>query len=959
MADHMGERTDPVPARPGVPREKVRPPAPLGIARPRLTAMILGPPAGLRLVVGPAGSGKTTALAHAADAFGGRCVWLSLDGTDRHPAGFTRSLSAATGLGPDSDVLGVVAALDDGDPTLVVVDDVHEVAGSPTGEAIDLLSRYRPPQVTIAIGARDLRELHQWRWRSDPSALTVDVDQLRFRLWEVDELFRHLGAPLAPVDVHALARRTEGWAVALRLFHIVLRDAPGDASSLLARSPRFTHRSIRGYLREEVLTRITPEQRAFLSRTAVLDRLRGPQCDELLGRSGSAALLEELAAGGLLVPDPDSASYRQHELLRDHLLGELAAEVGDDSVASLHRKAAELLEREGAVRDAVRSAARAGDWDRLRRLLRHDPGEQTPTLHGVVPIPSSVRDHDPWVLRSEAMRQLGEGDLPASRETLRSAVERFAETGGDPGADNLLRAVNAWLQPTPGPARSWVAALRAALAGREVASWPSDQGGRFARGVSDLVAGRVGDARSSLLAASAGSHPVLGAMAAVGLAVAARLGGTEDGAGERAAVLARMAEAPAVAVAAEVVTSGIALTDAGRHPPTDVAMAFEAFFLTLVHLAADEPPVTDLARAEAVLGEQSLVAPLAVVRAARLVQAWRDGEEVDARAARDPSLRAAGPLPLALALLAVGLAHDDPAARDAAHRLAAANGFRRWFEAVAGGTRTAGAAPRIDVTAPVDAGASVSEGHGPPPLVVDVLGNFVVCRNGEVLDLAALRPRHLELLQVLAVNANQWIHRETLWELLWPDRPSEAAAHNLHVAVSAVRRLLEPEALRGQSCLLRRNGDRYRLEVALDHCDVCRFERLVQRTGDECRSGHLDAAFELLRRAVREWRGEPVPAAGPVDWAVGRRDELRRRFAEVALELLSRLTPSVESSALAARAVGIEPSDDLLWRQAIDHARQVGAVARLSELEWAYGQRADAGFGAGIGGPGGTGRRLA
>lgn len=934
--------TDPTHHAGGVPREKVRPPTRSGIERPRLTARLLDQPPGLRLVVGPAGSGKTTALAHAAQAFDGRRIWLSLDGTDRQPSAFARSLAAATSLGVTTDVLQVVAALDDGAPALLVIDDVHQVAGSPGGEAIDLLCRYRPPQLSLAFGARDLRDLHQWRWRSDATARMLDLDQLRFRLWEVDELFRHLDLPLAPPDLHVLTQRTDGWAVALRLFHVALRDSGDDAAALLARSPRFTHRSIRGYLREEVLARVTAEERLFLRCTAVLDRLRPSSCDELLDRSASAAQLEDLAASGLVVPQHDGSSFRLHELLRDHLLAELAVEVGDEAVADLHRKAALILEREGAIPDAIRAASRGGDWEMLRRLLRRESGEVTTSLHAVADIPGAVRDRDPWILRAVAIRQLGEADLTNARTTLRLAVERFSESGGDAGTEALLRSVDAWLRPVPGPPRSWVSALRSALGGAEVTAWPMDQGGRFARGVTELARGRVADARSSLAVAATGPQPTISAMAAIALSAAVRLSGAAaDAYSERAMALARAAGAPAAVVAAEIVASGIALADQGDGEADHVGMAFQAFWLALANLAEDRSDADDTSDAETVLAAQSLVLPSTVARAAGLLAGVARGRSLDRRAARDPSLRAAGPLAQALVSLAVAVAHDDPAARSTARRLAGTNGFGPWLQQIEDRLGRQPCGPEAATAHGVGVGVGVPTvaGGTHPGLRIHVFGGFAVARPDGALDIEDLRPRHLELLQVLAVNANRWMHRESLWELLWPDRPREAAAHNLHVAVSAVRRLLEPEASRGQSSVLPRSGDRYRLEVDVEGCDVCRFEQHLHRAGVARRRGDNDDAAEEIRQALGEWRGDLVPGAGPVEWAVSRREELRRRLSETAAGVLADLEPTMESSALAANVLAIDPFDDLLWRHAIRHAHSGGAAARLQELRATYAAR--------------------
>ena len=58
---------------------------------------------------------------------------------------------------------------------------------------------------------------------------------------------------------------------------------------------------VSGYMESEFLSRISRRQRAFLARTAVLERMCGPLCDAVLGEGGSAAILADLAAANLLL----------------------------------------------------------------------------------------------------------------------------------------------------------------------------------------------------------------------------------------------------------------------------------------------------------------------------------------------------------------------------------------------------------------------------------------------------------------------------------------------------------------------------------------------------------------------------------------------------------------------------------------------------------------------------------
>jgi ATP-dependent transcriptional regulator len=54
-------------------------------------------------------------------------------------------------------------------------------------------------------------------------------------------------------------------------------------------------------MESEFLGRISRQQRVFLSRTAVLERMSGPLCEAVLDLPGSAATLADLARSNLLL----------------------------------------------------------------------------------------------------------------------------------------------------------------------------------------------------------------------------------------------------------------------------------------------------------------------------------------------------------------------------------------------------------------------------------------------------------------------------------------------------------------------------------------------------------------------------------------------------------------------------------------------------------------------------------
>ena len=153
----------------------------------------------------------------------------------------------------------------------------------PDGVRVLAATRRRPdinlPRLLVA---GDLLELHP--------------DDLRFRSWEVEELFRDIyGEPLPPGDLAVLARRTEGWAAGLQLFHLACRGrSPAERHRLLASLG--THFALASeYLARNVLADLEHELSEFLLQTCVLGQLTGELCDELLDASGSQAHLAALA----------------------------------------------------------------------------------------------------------------------------------------------------------------------------------------------------------------------------------------------------------------------------------------------------------------------------------------------------------------------------------------------------------------------------------------------------------------------------------------------------------------------------------------------------------------------------------------------------------------------------------------------------------------------------------------
>jgi LuxR family maltose regulon positive regulatory protein len=332
------------------------------------------------LVCTPAGFGKTTLLAGWAAGARLPVAWLSLDPEDNEPTRFWRYVVAALDRargGLAEDVLplltprvlssqGMVTALVNQlqatpEEVALVLDDYHLLQSRPIHDGMAFLLGHLPPQLHVVITSRSDPPLPLPRLRARGQLAELRTADLRFTPEESAALLREVWAlDLAPEAVAVLGSRTEGWAVGLQLAALSLRERPDPDAFLDAFAG--THRYVLDYLSEEVLDRQPDRVRRFLLETSILERLSGPLCDAVTGRSDSQDLLEELERANLfLIPlDEERRWYRFHHLFRD-LLGAELQRAEATRLPELHHRAAVWSEQHGLIDETIRHALAAGD----------------------------------------------------------------------------------------------------------------------------------------------------------------------------------------------------------------------------------------------------------------------------------------------------------------------------------------------------------------------------------------------------------------------------------------------------------------------------------------------------------------------------------------------------------------------------------------------------------------------
>jgi LuxR family maltose regulon positive regulatory protein len=462
-------------------------PRPTLVARPRLLQRLnVGLRGRLTLIAAPAGYGKTMLMGEWRAISGNQmpAAWLSLDSNDNNLFTFLTYLTAALdslqeGLCANTRFLLqseqplptaflLTTLINDLDryhtDFVMALDDCHVITDPEIHSALDFLVCNQPPQMHLVLLSRSDPELPLGRLRARGQMVEIRAVHLRFNVDEVAQfLIQVMGLDLTQQQVADLEAHSEGWIAGLQLAALAMQAAlstPGtssmqecDKDMLSEFIEDFTgsHRYIVDYLVDEVLVNRPEEQRDFLLKTSILERLNASLCDALTNRNNSQEILQTLESANLfLIPlDDQRGWYRYHHLFADVLRNRLKFEL-PDQVDGLHRCAAESLIQNGLMVEAIEHAFMIEDYDFVRDLLRRSYAflirtENRATVKRFFErIPWTYLQSEPWLCVMNAWILWNEGKLHPTEDLLTCAQKAYQQLyaknklpKGDPAYDGL------------------------------------------------------------------------------------------------------------------------------------------------------------------------------------------------------------------------------------------------------------------------------------------------------------------------------------------------------------------------------------------------------------------------------------------------------------------------------------------------------------------------------------------
>ncbi len=186
-------------------------------------------------------------------------------------------------------------------------------------------------------------------------------------------------------------------------------------------------------------------------------------------------------------------------------------------------------------------------------------------------------------------------------------------------------------------------------------------------------------------------------------------------------------------------------------------------------------------------------------------------------------------------------------------------------------------------------------------VAITTLGRFAVSRSGAAIAPAEWQSRKArDLLKLLATRRGHSITRDAAAEALWPNEDAGPLSNRLSVALSTLRKVLDPQRSHPADHFIAADSRSLALRTDRVRLDVIGFLDAAKAGVALASDAAWPAAESELRRAESLYTGEFLEEDAYEDWAVDCREEARAQVQEIT-RLLARAASSRDDDEEAVR----------------------------------------------------------
>ena len=452
-----------------VPRGKIARPVPAKVIPPEITRYFprkrlfrLLDAARKRPVVwisAPPGSGKTTLVSSYLDVRRLPCVWYRMDEGDADVATFFYYMGLAAQraaprkrkplplLTPEylpglpvftrrffDELFARLPA-----PSVVVFDNYQKLpAESMLHEVIRDAAACLPPKVNLLLVSRSAPPPAFAPFSANRLSSVIGWEEMRLTGEETRGIARlHRKRSFPGEEIRRLEERADGWVAGL----VLMLEKAVAGGVVPERKGTRTPEEIVDYFGGEVFSKVDPETRSFLVRTAFLPRMTARTAEALTGNPKAPRILSYLSRHNLFteVHPGEEPVYEFHSLFREFLLHHAEGDLSHEEACATRHRAAVLLEDSGHTEDAVDLLRRCDDFRGVCRVIRNEAASlarqgRSHTLgEWILSLPEDLRAEDPWLFYWSGVSSHVR-DPAGSRAAFERALDLFSRTGEEAGA---------------------------------------------------------------------------------------------------------------------------------------------------------------------------------------------------------------------------------------------------------------------------------------------------------------------------------------------------------------------------------------------------------------------------------------------------------------------------------------------------------------------------------------------
>jgi len=334
------------------------------VPRRSLSEPLLTSEARVKLLCGPAGSGKSALFAEcflqAPDEY--RLHWLPLGGVALSAGQMCERLAQALGL-PVMDEAGLLAHLARlQTPTWLFLDDYCRVPNPELDQWLDRLLNTSSPALHLWLNGRRRPHCNWPRLLLDDELHEFDPQALVFTPDDVQRLLRHLPEPQAARTAREVVQRSGGWCAGVRILLLERCEwarsqaTPGRAVTLL------------DYLEHELFSTLAPDLAQAWRVLAHLPRFNARLCEHLFGDTVGVECLPLLRDLGCFI---ESWEQSCDWLQIFPALARLVREQPWPQGRSWHRRACQWFAAEQDWQMAFEQAMLAEEFEAAVSFLQH------------------------------------------------------------------------------------------------------------------------------------------------------------------------------------------------------------------------------------------------------------------------------------------------------------------------------------------------------------------------------------------------------------------------------------------------------------------------------------------------------------------------------------------------------------------------------------------------------------